>query len=287
MLGIAGAGGIESGMAVGMQNTGSAEATENDDLPEIAESGDERLSTLSGKIRVLLMDSGYQSYYHSSVTLNLNGADYEYTPDSPELSQGELVLGGGEAGITITSIERQESPPVYYGTLEIQNTPQGLLLINELPLETYLEGVVPSEMPASYEGQALMAQAVCARTYAVCQMEEGSLQEEYGADVDDSVNFQVYGNIAPTDKTSQAVRETSGQIMCQDGKPVTAYYFSTSSGRTSTDEIWGGTSSSYLKSVECEFDQNAPWSSWKVTIPWTVLEERTRNLTGSESLEKK
>ena len=116
-------------------------------------------------------------------------------------------------------------------------------------------------------------------------MEEGSLQEEYGADVDDSVNFQVYGNIAPTDKTSQAVRETSGQIMCQDGKPVTAYYFSTSSGRTSTDEIWGGTSSSYLKSVECEFDQNAPWSSWKVTIPWTVLEERTRNLTGSESLE--
>lgn len=160
-----------------------------------------------------------------------------------------------------------------------------MLLINELPLETYLEGVVPSEMPASYEGQALMAQAVCARTYAVCQMEEGSLQEEYGADVDDSVNFQVYGNIAPTDKTSQAVRETSGQIMCQDGKPVTAYYFSTSSGRTSTDEIWGGTSSSYLKSVECEFDQNAPWSSWKVTIPWTVLEERTRNLTGSESLE--
>lgn len=49
VLGIAGAGGIESGMAVGMQNTGSAEATENDDLPEIAESGDERLSTLSGK----------------------------------------------------------------------------------------------------------------------------------------------------------------------------------------------------------------------------------------------
>lgn len=64
-----------------------------------------------------------------------------------------LVLGGGEAGITITSIERQESPPVYYGTLEIQNTPQGLLLINELPLETYLEGVVPSEMPASYESR--------------------------------------------------------------------------------------------------------------------------------------
>lgn len=70
-----------------------------------------------------------------------------------------------------------------------------------------------------------MAQAVCARTYAVCQMEEGSLQEEYGADVDDSVNFQVYGNIAPTDKTSQAVRETSGQIMCQERKDSNCLLF--------------------------------------------------------------
>ena len=50
----------------------------------------------------------------------------EYTPDSPELSQGELVLGGGEAGITITSIERQESPPVYYGTLEDSKYAPGL-----------------------------------------------------------------------------------------------------------------------------------------------------------------
>ncbi len=100
VLGIAGAGGIESGMAVGMQNTGSAEATENDDLPEIAESGDERLSTLSGKIRVLLMDSGYQSYYHSSVTLNLNGADYEYTPDSPNFPRANLSWAA----------EKRESP---------------------------------------------------------------------------------------------------------------------------------------------------------------------------------
>ena len=48
-------------------------------------------------------------------------------------------------------------------------------------------------MPASYEEQALMAQAVCARTYAVCQIQENSL-EKYGADVDDSVNYQVYNN---------------------------------------------------------------------------------------------
>lgn len=236
------------------------------------------------QIRVLLMDSDYQSYYHSWVALTVNGVDYEYTSDSQELQGQSLILEGGVEGITVTSIKRQEYPPVYYGTLEIRKTPQGLLLINELPLEVYLEGVVPSEMLSSYEEQALMAQAVCARTYAVRQMEEGSLQKEYKADVDDSVSFQVYGNIAPTEKTSKAVKETSGQIMCQNGEPVAAYYFSTSSGKTSTDEIWGATPASYLKSVECSFDQNAPWSSWKVSIPWRILEERAAALMDCEDL---
>lgn len=236
------------------------------------------------QIRVLLMDSDYQSYYHSWVALTVNGVNYEYTSDSQELQDQSLILEGGVEGITVTSIKRQEYPPVYYGTLEIRKTPQGLLLINELPLEVYLEGVVPSEMLSSYEEQALMAQAVCARTYAVRQMEEGSLQKEYKADVDDSVSFQVYGNIAPTEKTSKAVKETSGQIMCQNGEPVAAYYFSTSSGKTSTDEIWGATPASYLKSVECSFDQNAPWSSWKVSIPWRILEERAAALMDCEDL---
>ena len=97
-------------------------------------------------IRVLLTDSGQQSYYHSSVTLQQNGKEYTYTPDSPEIQSDALLLKGGEEGIAVTSITRAQNPPVYYGTLEIKKTDQGLLLINELPLETYLKGVVPSEI---------------------------------------------------------------------------------------------------------------------------------------------
>lgn len=242
-------------------------------------------NTREFSIRVLLTDSGQQSYYHSSVTLQQNGKEYTYTPDSPEIQSDALLLKGGEEGIAVTSITRAQNPPVYYGTLEIKKTDQGLLLINELPLETYLKGVVPSEMPASYEEQALMAQAVCARTYAICQIKEKSLEEEYGADVDDSVSYQVYGNFQADEKTDKAVQETKGIIMCQNGKPVTAYYFSTSAGQTSTDEIWGADkAATYLKSVECEFDQNMPWSSWKVTIPWDTLEERAENLEGVGAL---
>ena len=136
-------------------------------------------------------------------------------------------------------------------------------------------------MPASYEEQALMAQAVCARTYAVCQIQENSL-EKYGADVDDSVNYQVYNNFGADKRTNKAVQDTKGQILCQNGEPITAYYFSTSAGRTSTDEIWGADrSAAYLKSVECDFDQNMPWSSWSVEIPWETLEKRSGNLEGS------
>lgn len=229
----------------------------------------------SPTIRVLLMDSGYTTYYHPSVTLRMDNQEFTYTADSPELQEGSLVLDGTKTGIQLLSIERQENPPVYSGSLEIRKTGQGLLLVNELPLETYLEGVVPSEMPASYEMEALMAQAVCARTYAVCQIRESKLQKEYGADVDDSVNFQVYENFMPTQKTSQAVKETAGQILVQNGEPVTAYYFSTSAGVTSTDEIWGEKKAApYLSSVKCQFDQDLPWSSWEVELPWESLEKQ-------------
>lgn len=229
-------------------------------------------------IRVLITDSSWQSCYHTFITIEQNGQKHTYTQDSPELQKAPLLLEGGEEGIAVLSISRAQNPPVYYGALEIKRTDQGLLLINQLPLEKYLEAVVPSEMPSSYEEQALMAQAVCARTYAVCQMKEKSLWEEFGADVDDSVNYQVYGNFRGDKNTSQAVKKTRGQILCQDGEPITAYYFSTSAGQTSTDEIWGaGKAASYLKSVECGFDQEAPWSSWSVEIPWERIEESAKN----------
>lgn len=226
------------------------------------------------EIRVLLMDSDYQSYYHDSVTVCTDGEEIVYTKEKMEKQQNPVILEAKNGEIQIPSIKRQDNPPSYKGKVEIRFTPKGLLVVNTLPLETYLEKVVPSEMPSSYETAALMAQAVCARTYAVCQMENSTLKEEYDADVDDSVNYQVYGNFNSTARTNQAVRNTRGQILCQNGKPVTAYYFSTSAGVTSTDEIWGVEAESpYLKSVECTFDQDSPWSSWQVEIPWKNLEE--------------
>ena len=224
-------------------------------------------------IRVLLMDTGFKSVFHASADLVLgSGADLEYEnakgkmvgerleagtqlavgPDSPYLEYGRMIITPDEPeAITIRSIERSQGTPVYSGSLEIKGTPEGLVLVNDLFLEDYLTKVVPSEMPPSYEKEALKAQAVCARTYAYRQI-QGNTYSQYGAHVDDSTNFQVYNNTSANDKSTQAVKETDGKMLFYEDTPIEAFYFSTSCGRTADAGVWGTDSGKYpyLRAVE-------------------------------------
>lgn len=224
-------------------------------------------------IRVLLMDTGFKSVFHASADLVLGScADLEYEnakgkmvgerleagtqltvgPDSPYLEYGRMIITPDEPeAITIRSIERSQGTPVYSGSLEIKGTPEGLVLVNDLFLEDYLTKVVPSEMPPSYEKEALKAQAVCARTYAYRQI-QGNTYSQYGAHVDDSTNFQVYNNTSANDKSTQAVKETYGKMLFYEDKPIEAFYFSTSCGRTADAGVWGTDSGKYpyLRAVE-------------------------------------
>lgn len=245
---------------------------------DCAADGQTKENKTEPEIRVALTDSDFQSVYHDSVTISLNGEETVYEAEALRGRNEIISIPEQEGGILIPSIHRQCGTPSYGGRLEIRPCEEGLLVINILPLEKYLEAVVPSEMPSIYEIEALKAQAVCARTYAWKQM-QGSRLSEYWADVDDSVSYQVYQNVAPQESTTKAVRETEGMILSQNGQPVEAYYFSTSAGVTSTDEIWGVTeAASYLKSVPCEFDAEEPWSAWTVQIPWMNLEEKAASL---------
>ena len=133
--------------------------------------------------------------------------------------------------------ETKEPDRKYPGTLQDYETEHGWVIVNEVPLEEYLRRVVPSEMPSGYAEEALKAQAVCARTYAVWQMQEYAYPE-YEAHVDDSVSFQVYNQVESQESTDQAVQETKGQIMLYEGRPVKAYYFATSCGVTTDEAIW-------------------------------------------------
>ena len=210
-------------------------------------------------IRVLLQTSGYGGYIHDKVELT---ATCDYTVGNKEqqkkfkkgeivtIKPGDKLFTGGRltiktkeegAKIELLSIERSDGNPNYRGTIEISEEDQGLLLINELPLEEYLYAVIPSEMPTYYGMEALRVQAVCARSYAYRQLMANSLGT-YGAHVDDSVSYQVYNNISENEDTILAVKDTYGKVIEYEDQVITAYYFSTSCGHTAdVSGVWGST----------------------------------------------
>lgn len=207
-------------------------------------------------IRVLIMDDAFSSIFHEEVILRSDGMlrlhDEEteelleagtrlvLTPKDKRLQQGRLRVEtvDPQKQITVESIQRQQGTPSYYGSFEIRAEAGGLLLLNDVDIEDYLTRVVPSEMPASYELEALKAQAVCARTYALRQI-QANAYSQYGAHVDDSTNYQVYNNISSSDRTDRAVKETDCQVVYYGEEPAETYYFATSCGHTTDGTIWG------------------------------------------------
>lgn len=231
-------------------------------------------------IRVAIQQSDYRGLYHKEVVLQSSeelmlsylengerkeeplsaGKKLVLTQDTDYLKEGMLkVVNPTNSGRTdLLSVHRNQGIPSYRGNFEIHKTEEGLLLINELLLEEYLYAVVPSEMPSTYPSESLKAQAVCARTYSYGYLEHAGLPA-VGAHVDDSVNYQVYNNIMEKKSSTDAVRQTEGELLLQDGKPITAYYYSTSCGYGTDDRIWkedGESAAPYLRSVHIAQDEN-------------------------------
>ena len=134
----------------------------------------------------------------------------------------------------------------YRGEFIIYNISGGLTLINKLPLEDYLKGVVPSEMPSKWNAEALKAQAIAARSYAVATRNAGKHASK-GFDLVDTTQDQVYGGAsAEKPAADKAVEETKGIVIVQDDRGVLpAYYHASSGGQT---KVWSS-GSSFLKSV--------------------------------------
>jgi stage II sporulation protein D len=154
-----------------------------------------------------------------------------------EVSEGGMLYICGKKGKKLTD--------GYEGDFILRKSGDGYVLINELPVETYLRYVLPSEMPPGFSYEALKAQAVCARTFAYMQMEGGSFAE-YGADLDDSTASQVYHASKTYESTDSAVEDTAGKVLTYNGKTVECYYYSTSPGYSENLEVWNADSPSYL-----------------------------------------
>ena len=219
-----------------------------DEICAVIVEGEENLTS----VRVLLHGE-IENVFHETVKLTgtmpyrviIDGEEKEY-PAGKEVSfskdMGLARVHCPEGKIKILSMKRASGYPQYRGEILIYSYEEGFLIRNELKLEEYLYSVVSSEMPSSYPEEALKAQAVCARTYAIYQMEQ-AYYGEYGAHVDDTVNSQVYNNVAETESTIHAVKETKGQYLSYENAPICAYFYSTSCGMTSdVEDVWIGES---------------------------------------------
>ncbi len=217
-------------------------------------------------IRVLIKTNNFADIFHDKITLT---ATKDYTVSAGDIikkhkagdvvtikitnklfQEGRMKIAteSGEGKITVTSLNRSGGTPSYRGNMEIAVEGDKMILINELPLEEYLYAVVPSEMPTSYHIEALKAQAICARSYAYNQLLSNAYSN-YGAHVDDSVNFQVYNNMPENDVSILAVKDTYGKVLEYGNQVITAYYFSTSCGHTSSiNQVWAsGNNNDYLE----------------------------------------
>jgi len=219
-------------------------------------------------IRVLVMDSNFSTVFHDEIVLQsesgmkveCNGQEETLGPgevltlnkNDERLKQGRMKIEpcDHQKEIAVTSITRRQGTPSYFGSFEVSLEAGGLLLLNEVDVEDYLTRVVPSEMPASYELEALKAQAVCARTYAYRQI-QANFYSQYGAHVDDSTNYQVYNNTETSERAELAIKETDGEMVFYGETPAETYYFSTSCGYSTDGTIWGASIEDvpYLKGI--------------------------------------
>jgi stage II sporulation protein D len=182
--------------------------------------------------------------------------------DSPPI---RILLGRGSA-------QALDAGSFSFGTRRFRGSFSSLSdgqIVNTLPLEEYLYGVVPMESPRLWPAATLQAQAIVARTFALRRINP---LRPY--DVTASQSDQAYGGLgAEHAETTAAVNATAGQVIRFAGSPATVSYMSCCGGHTeaSVDAWQGGVSYPYLEGVVCTYCSASPDYRWVATVPWSAI----------------
>ena len=166
---------------------------------------------------------------------------------------------------------------VYRGALELHRTNfGGLFAVNAASLDDYVQGVVPGEVPAAWPDEALKAQAVAARSYALATDRGGAVFDQYP-----DTRSQVYRGLgSERPRTNAAVRATAGEVVRSGGKVATTFFFSTSGGRTENVEnvFYGAPARPYLVSVADPYDGDSPKHRWRIGLSQAQMQSRLAGL---------
>ncbi|MGN0017692.1 MAG: SpoIID/LytB domain-containing protein [Candidatus Gastranaerophilaceae bacterium] len=166
----------------------------------------------------------FKAYKNDNILLRIGSQYYK-------LNTNEVTINPQEDGF-VSSKNRW-----YRGIFILKNRNGLLTLINKLDIESYLQGVVPAEMPSSWEYEAHKAQAIAARSYALANLGK---RASYGYDLKDTPEDQAYnGASAETEKTNQAVSDSYGIVLIYDLKIIPAFYSASAGGHTvGAGDVW-------------------------------------------------
>ena len=229
---------------------------------------------MPASIRVLVADSAEPVRIASGTPLKISGVNAEAISAGSAIvcsaDNDSIIVNNGapiHGPVRVTPADGQSvsiDGKAYRGLLTLSAAKGRLLVVNHIPLDDYLCGVLPREMAPSWPLEALKAQAVAARTYALYHM---LLRRSDAYDVLSTTSSQVYGG---SEKDYPAVRSaveaTRGLVLAEGGRLALTLFHANSGGMTeSCENIWGGRLA-YLSSVEDPFSKNLPGDAWEKTL---------------------
>ena len=251
-------------------------------------------------VRVIIKNK--DSLFYSDIYIKKQSTQ-EFISAKAQMQNTTMLEISDAQGLILCDANGTAISQPYLGIFRVLQTQEGLVLINEVEMETYLKYVLPSEMPTSFETEALKAQAVCARTYAYAQMHNTSYAQ-YGANMDDSTSFQVYHKQVPSEKTTSAVESTKGEVVSCNGSLITCYYYSTSPGVTNDLSVWGASErdyiavmgldtanqlnlanhnefSNYIRNTYACYDTSSPYYRWQAKLNVSQVKNTQKGLLQS------
>lgn len=221
--------------------------------------------------RLLPSDKRVKGIKTTENSVQYLGRDYQFKKNR----NGKIYIG---------ILVRREKPIVYenneyYGKMLVLKRNGKFWLINQLPLEEYLKGVVPKEISASWEPTVLQAQTIAARTYAYNHFLNNRNKSFH---IDDTERFQVFGG--NLDKTPQSIidsiRATRGQILTYRNYPILTFFHACCGGMTEKAElIWKSDKRlPYFKNIRCTFCQGYSKYNWEVEFSKREVKKVAFNL---------
>src|SRR3954454_1405551 len=225
------------------------------------------------EVRVLLQSGRHKVIFTGAARLGAQTLDPAKTYNVIRDGSGLVIRDGSKRLFTTSPPLRVDAAGggalavsgvgSYRGALELRPAGSGINVINALGLESYVRGVVSAESPSAWPAEALKAQAVAARTYAITSR-AGSISDGFDQYAD--TRSQMYkGVAAERPSTDAAIAATAGQVVTYGGQPVTTFFFSTSGGKTENIEnsFVGSAPKPWLKGVDDPYDDLAPRHRWK------------------------